>query len=310
MIIAYIDEKGDPAPWRDVLTEEVPGLDFRVWPDEVDDPARIDIAVVALPPPGLLKTFPNLKAILSMWAGVEVMLRDPDLPRDVPLGRLVDRAMTRDMTHHVVHWVLHYHRDVHRYAEQQRQGKWKSHRYPEAADRRVGILGLGALGGAAARALADLGFSVAGWATHPKSIEGVEAFLGDDGLIPFLERTDILVSLLPLTPATEGIINRATLAQLPKGAYIINAGRGGSVVDDDLIAALDSGHIAGASLDVFRTEPLPADHPFWRHPGVALTPHIASHTTPRTAAREVALDIRRIAAGEKPRNLVDLDRGY
>ena len=310
MIIAYIDEKGDPAPWRDVLTEEVPGLDFRVWPDEVDDPARIDIAVVALPPPGLLKTFPNLKAILSMWAGVEVMLRDPDLPRDVPLGRLVDRAMTRDMTHHVVHWVLHYHRDVHRYAEQQRQGKWKSHRYPEAADRRVGILGLGALGGAAARALADLGFSVAGWATHPKSIEGVEAFLGNDGLIPFLERTDILVSLLPLTPATEGIINRATLAQLPKGAYIINAGRGGSVVDDDLIAALDSGHIAGASLDVFRTEPLPADHPFWRHPGVALTPHIASHTTPRTAAREVALDIRRIAAGEKPRNLVDLDRGY
>jgi glyoxylate/hydroxypyruvate reductase A len=310
MIIAFINEKIDPAPWRDVLTKEVPGLDFRVWPHEVDDPADIDIAVVALPPPGLLKTFPNLKAILSMWAGVETLLLDPDLPRDVPLGRLVDRQMTRDMTHHVVHWVLHYHRDVHRYAEQQRQGKWRSHPYPEAADRRVGIMGLGALGGAAARVLADLGFSVAGWATHPKSIEGVEAFLGDDGLIPFLERTDILVGLLPLTPATEGIINRATLAHLPKGAYIVNAGRGGSVVDDDLIAALDSGAIARASLDVFRAEPLAADHPFWRHPGVDLTPHVASHTTTRTAGREVALDIRRVAAGEKPRNLVDLDRGY
>ena len=244
MIIAFINEKGDPAPWREVLTEEVPGLDFRVWPDEVTDPAEIDIAVVALPPPGLLKTFPNLKAILSMWAGVESMLLDPDLPRDIPIGRLVDRAMTRDMMHHAVHWVLHYHRDAHRYAEQQRQGKWKSIPYPEAAERRVGIMGLGALGGAAARALSDLGFTVAGWANNPKSIDDVEVFLGADGLIPFLQRTDILVSLLPLTPATEGLINRTTLAHLPKGAFFINAGRGASVIDEDLIEALDSGHIA------------------------------------------------------------------
>ena len=310
MIIAFIDQKGDPAPWRDVLKEEVPGLDFRVWPDEVDDPDKIDIAVVALPPPGLLKTFPNLKAILSMWAGVESMLRDPDLPRDVPIGRLVDRAMTRDMTHHVVHWVLHYHRDFNRYAEQQRVGKWQSHPYPEVAERRVGILGLGALGGDAAHALANLGFTVAGWATNPKWIDGVESFHGADGLFPFLEHTNILVSLLPSTPATEGLINRTTLAHLPAGAYFINAGRGGVVVDEDLISALDSGAIAGASLDVFRTEPLPADDPFWRHPKVDLTPHIASHTTPRTAGREVAEDIRRVAAGKNPRTLVDLDRGY
>ncbi len=310
MIIAFINQKGDPAPWRDVLTEEVPGLDFRVWPDEVGDPAEIDIAVVALPPPGLLKTFPNLKAILSMWAGVESMLRDPDLPRDIPIGRLVDRAMTRDMTHHVVHWVLHYHRDAHHYAEQQRAGKWQSIPYPEATDRRVGILGMGALGGDAARALANLGFTVAGWSANPKSIDGVESFHGTNGLTPFLERTNILVSLLPSTPTTEGLINRTTLAHLPAGAYFINAGRGGAVVDDDLIAALDSGAMARASLDVFRTEPLPADDPFWRHPKVDLTPHVASHTTPRTAGREVAEDIRRVAAGGSPRNLVDLDRGY
>ena len=310
MKIAFIDQKRDPAPWREVLTAEVPGLDFRVWPDEVDDPAEIDIAVVALPPPGLLKTFPNLKAILSMWAGVESMLLDPDLPRNVPIGRLVDRAMTRDMTHHMVHWVLHYHRDAYRYAEQQSQGLWKSHPYPEAAQRRVGIMGLGALGGDAARALTYLGFTVAGWATNPKSIDGVEVFLGSDGLIPFLKRTDILISLLPSTPATEGLFNSATLAHLPKGAFFINAGRGTSVVDDDLIAALDSGAIARASLDVFRTEPLPADDPYWNHPKVDLTPHVASHTTPRTAGREVAEDIRRVAAGKKPRNLVKLDRGY
>jgi glyoxylate/hydroxypyruvate reductase len=310
MIIAFINEKGDPAPWREVLTEEVPGLDFRVWPDEVTDPAEIDIAVVALPPRGLLKTFPNLKAILSMWAGVESMLLDPDLPRDIPIGRLVDRAMTRDMVHHAVHWVLHYHRDAHRYAEQQRQGKWKSIPYPEAAERRVGIMGLGALGGAAARALSDLGFTVAGWANNPKSIDDVEVFLGADGLIPFLQRTDILVSLLPLTPTTEGLINRTTLAHLPKGAFFINAGRGASVIDEDLIEALDSGHIARASLDVFHTEPLPADNPYWNHPKVDLTPHVASHTTPRTAGREVAEDIRLVAAGKKPRNLVKLDRGY
>ena len=310
MIIAFINEEGNPSPWRKVLTEEVPGLDFRVWPDEVDDPAEIDIAVVALPPPGLLKTFPNLKAILSMWAGVESMLRDPDLPRNVPIGRLVDRAMTRDMTHHVVHWVLHYHRDANRYAEQQREGKWQSHPYPEVAERRIGILGLGALGGDAACALANLGFTVAGWSANPKSFDDVESFYGSDGLIPFLERTDILVSLLPSTPTTEGLINGTILAHLPAGAYFINVGRGGAVVDTDLIAALDSGAIAGAALDVFRTEPLPADDPFWRHPKVDLTPHVASHTTPRTAGREVAEDIRRVAGGGSPRNLVDLGRGY
>ena len=310
MIILFIDEKGDPAPWRDVLMKEVPDLEFRVWPDEVGDPAEIDIAVVALPPPGLLKTFPNLKAILSMWAGVETLLRDPDLPRDVPLGRLVDRALTLDMTLHVVHWVLRYHREFHRYAELQRQGKWQVLRYPEVADRRVGIMGLGVLGGDSARALAGLGFSVAGWDAYPKSIDGIEVFLGDDGLNPFLNRTDILVSLLPVTPATEGIINQKTLSQLPEGSYIVSAARGAHVVDDDLLAALDSGHIARASLDAFRTEPLPDDHLFWRHPKIDLTPHIASHTTPRTAGREIAEDIRRVAAGDKPRTLVDLDRGF
>jgi glyoxylate/hydroxypyruvate reductase A len=209
-----------------------------------------------------------------------------------------------------VHWVLHYHRDANRYAEQQREGKWQSHPYPEVAKRRIGILGLGALGGDAACALANLGFTVAGWSTNPKSFDDVESFHGSDGLIPFLERTDILVSLLPSTPTTEGLINGTILAHLPAGAYFINVGRGGAVVDTDLIAALDSGAIAGAALDVFRTEPLPADDPFWRHPKVDLTPHVASHTTPRTAGREVAEDIRRVAGGGSPRNLVDLDRGY
>jgi glyoxylate/hydroxypyruvate reductase A len=182
--------------------------------------------------------------------------------------------------------------------------------YPEAAERRVGVMGLGVLGSDAARQLAGLGFKVAGWDALEKTIDGVETFVGAGQIAAFLRRSQILVVLLPLTGETRGIINAQTLAALPEGAFLISLARGGHVVDDDLLEALDSGHLAKALLDAFRHEPLPADHPFWRHPGVILTPHIASKTTPRTAAAEIAIDVRRLLAGQMPRHLVDVNRGY
>ena len=308
MAIVFISEFNDPDEWRAEFQRNLPDMDFRVWPD-VGDPAEIAFAVVWQPEPGVLGTFPNLEAILSMGAGLDHLFGDPDLPAGVPIVRLVDPALTTDMTQYVVHWVVHLHRDFHRYPAFQEERRWKKLDYPEAAERRVGLLGLGKLGADAAGHVAALGFTVAGWSRTRKAIDGIESFHGADGLIPLLGRTDILVCLLPLTPATTGIINARTLAALPRGAFVVNAARGGLVVDEDLIAAIDSGHIAGAVLDVFQPEPLPTDHPFWSHPKVIVTPHTASHTTPRTAAIEMAEDIRRVRAGQPPRNVMGPD-GY
>ena len=183
-------------------------------------------------------------------------------------------------------------------------------RQEDTLTKRVGILGLGELGSDAARVLASIGFDVAGWSRREKTIDGVQSFFGEDAFTPFLGRTDILVCLLPLTEAPRGILNADTLSQLPEGAYVINAARGGHQVEADLLAALDSGHLAGAALDVFNEEPLPASSPIWDHPKVLVTPHIASLSSPGSAAREIAANIRRIRKGEEPTDQVSLDAGY
>lgn len=302
--------EGDTETYLPLLQGHLPDQDIRVWPDAVGDPADIEYAVIAKPEPGVLGRLPNLKAVLSLWAGVDALLNDPTFPRHIPLARMIDPLLAVDMTHSAIHWVLHFHRGFHRYPELQRRKEWRAIPHPEAGTRRVGVMGLGTLGRDAAVKLAGLGFEVAGWSRHEKTVEGVESFAGAGQMTAFLNRSEILVVLLPLTPETEGIINARTLAALPRGAFVINLARGGHVVDDDLLAALDSGHIAKAQLDAFRREPPPADHPFWSHPGVILTPHVASRTTPRTAAAEIAIDVRRLLAGEKPRHLVDMERGY
>ena len=214
------------------------------------------------------------------------------------------------MTEYVLYWVLHYHRDFHRYFAQERQAHCEKYRGPTTAERRVGILGVGELGADAAQKLIALGFDVAGWSRRPKSIAGMESFAGDDGFLPFLARTDILVCLLATTPATEGIINARTLAALPNGAIFINPGRGAHVVDDDLIAAVDSGHIAAAVLDVFYQEPLPATHAFWRHPRITVTPHAAAWHAAEHAAEHIAHNIQRIVDGKPPHPVVDRATGY
>lgn len=311
MALLFSSKGDDPARWRAELSARLPDLEFRVWPAGVGDPLEIDYALAWRPKPGALRAFPNLKAIFSLGAGVDHLFRDPNLPAGVPVVRLVDKALTRNMTEYVVHWVLHHHRGFRQYAELQRQGEWRTLPIPDPpARKRVGIMGLGVLGGAVARALLGLGFTVVGWSRTAKHIDGVESFAGDGGLASFLGRLHILVCLLPLTPETEGIIDRRTLSALPAGAFVINVARGGHVVEQDLLAALDSRHVAGATLDVFREEPLPEGHPFWSHPRVIVTPHVASQTDPRSAADEVAANIRLIRAGKSPINIADPAQGY
>jgi glyoxylate/hydroxypyruvate reductase A len=224
--------------------------------------------------------------------------------------RLVDPALTELMVEYVIYWVIHHHRGFADYAARQREGVWRRTWPGQVHEKRVGIMGLGELGGAAAEALASLGFTVAGWSRTQHTIPGVEVFHGETGLLPFLNRTEILVCLLPLTPVTAGILDARALAALPAGACLINVARGEHLVEEDLLAALESGQVAAATLDVFRREPLPPDHPFWRHPQVTVTPHVASLTNTHTATSEIATDIRRLLAGQPPRRVVDVARGY
>lgn len=309
MALLFLSKVDNPLKWSAALKAHLPDLDIRVWP-ETGGVGDIDAALVWNHPPGELNRYPNLRLILSLGAGVNHILDDPDLPRGVPIARLVDPGLTSGMVEYTVLTVLRYHRQLPHYEQLQRERRWQKLGIPDTAARRVGILGLGEIGAACAKAVAALGFPVAGWSRTPKDVPGIESFAGAGRLMAFLARSDILVCVLPLTPETRGILNAKTLAALPEGAFVINIARGGHVVDDELIAALDSGHLAGATLDVFVPEPLPPEHPYWAHPKVTLTPHVASLTNPRTASIPIAENLRRLRDGRPLRHLVDRSAGY
>ena len=295
--------------WLEEFKARIPELEIRVWPDlgNTDD---IEFALVWDLPHGQLRRLHNLRLIISLGAGVDHLFADPNLPRNMPIARVGDWNLTQRMTEYVLLHVLRYHRQLPTYESQQREARWTELLQPAAADRRVGIMGFGVLGGDVGQKLLSLGFDVAAWSRRPKSIDNVESFHGPDGLSPFLDATEILVCLLPITPQTAGIIDARTLAALPQGACIINVARGEHVVEEDLLAALDSGHIAGATLDVFHEEPLPPEHPFWHHPRVTVTPHAASFSDPRSVLTQVIENLRRVWAGEPPLYRVDIDQGY
>jgi glyoxylate/hydroxypyruvate reductase A len=295
--------------WMSELGRHLPDEEVRVWPD-VGAPDEIEFALVWKHRPGELQRYPNLRGILSLGAGVEHILDDPELPEGVPVVRLVDRLLTSHMVEYVTLGVLHHHRNMPAYAARQAAGQWDPLPPADTERTTVGLLGLGVLGQAAAELLARFGFRVAGWSRTPKTLEGIACFAGDDQLADLLRQTNILVCLLPATPATVGIVDGRALALLPPGAALVSAGRGSQVVEADLLAALEMGHLAGATLDVFQEEPLPADHPLWRRPDVVVTPHVASDTIPRTAAKVIADNIGRLRAGEPPLGLVDRERGY
>jgi glyoxylate/hydroxypyruvate reductase A len=302
----------DTARWRAALEEaaEAAALEMTLINHPAPDPAAVDFMVFA--ESGPVKDFTpytGLKGILNIWAGVEKVLAIPTLPRDVPLCRMVEPGLVWGMTDYVVGHVTRYHIDLDRTLQGVGDG-WFQSFPPLARDRTVGVLGLGHLGTDAARALAALRFDVAGWSRRPKAIEGVACHSGPDGLAAVLTRSEILVLLLPATPATANLLDADTLAQLPKGARIVNGGRGELIDDDALLAALDAGHIAHATLDVFRKEPLPQDHPYRRHPRVTVTPHVASTTRPHTAAPEIVAQLKRAVNREPLKHIVDRRAGY
>jgi glyoxylate/hydroxypyruvate reductase A len=300
-------DRGDA--WAKALAANYPELKTYAWPYK-GDPGEIAYALVWQPPKGELKRYPNLKAIFSVGAGIDHLASDPELPQGIPVVRMVEPGLTAGMSEYVTLAVLSHHRFMLDYAAQRAAKFWQEIPQLPAEARQVGVLGLGVLGRDALETLKPFGFKLAGWSRSPKSISGVTCFHGSGGLDEFLAGTNILVCLLPLTPETEGLLNRQTFAKLPAGAAVINVGRGGQLVENDLLEALDSGQVAGATLDVFQKEPLPDKHPFWEHPRVFITPHVASMTVPQSAVRAVVANIQRLEAGEALQHVVDLNRGY
>lgn len=308
-VLLFISPIEPPRPWKKALKAAIPGIEVRIWP-EVGSREEVNYVLCWKPPAGVFRGMDNLKAVFSLGAGVDHLAGRLTLPNSVPVVRMVEPALTEGMTEYIIYQVLHFHRHMGEYRAQQARREWRVLTQVRPSERRIGIMGLGVLGREAAEKLCALDFDVAGWSRAKKRIRGVKSFAGSGSLDDFLQRTDILVCMLPLTSETRGIINADKLARLPKGAFVINAARGEHLVEEDLLAALDSGHVAGAALDVFQKEPLPPDHPFWTHSKVIVTPHVASLTNPDTGARAIADNIARCEGGKPPRNVVDFSRGY
>lgn len=297
--------------WRAALSAALPEA---CWLDGAAARAvaqTVRVAVVANPAPGSLQGLPRLELIQSLWAGVDRLLADPTLPAGVPIVRMVDPALSAAMAETAVWAVLSLHRGFFRYARLQREARWAPHGQRRADEVCVAVLGLGQMGRAAAQRIAAQGYRVQGWSMGPGvAATGFGVVHGEAALPPLLAQADIVVNLLPLTPATAGLLDAARLSLLPPHASLVNLGRGAHVVEADLLAALDAGRLRHAVLDVFREEPLPADHPFWRHPRVTVLPHVAALTDPRSAAAVVAANVRAWAAGETLNHRVDRARGY
>jgi glyoxylate/hydroxypyruvate reductase A len=306
--LLFLSELDDPAAWRPALAAAMPDVAVRVWPEPGDD-EDVVAALVWKPPAGLLRRFPRLRVVVNLGAGVDAILADPTLP-DVPLCRLVDPGLTRSMAAYVALHCLSGLREMPELAAQQRRAEWRFRPPRDAADFPVGLLGLGEMGQAAAAALSAFGFPLRGWSRRGRRVPGVTSFSGTDGLAPFLDGLAALVLLVPLTAETQGMVDAALLRRLPRGACLINASRGPVVVERDLLAALDDGHVAHATLDVFEQEPLPREHPFWAHPRVTVTPHNAGLTAAATAAPTVAEVVQAVLAGTPPPFQVDRANGY
>lgn len=292
--------------WVDLLREALPD---HVVVDH-DDLDQVAYVVIAKPVPGGLANLTELEAVFSVNAGIEALLESGEVPPDIPIVRMADDGLAEGMVEWVMATTLAWHRNLFAYRDRQVSGEWAPLQESLARERQVTVLGAGHLGGRVAAWLAQLGFKTRTWSRSPKQIAGVDSWSGPEGLDTATAGADILINLLPLTPATENLLDLRLLSLLAPRAVLINAGRGRHVVDAAVIELLDSGKLRAAVLDVFREEPLPEDHPFWRHPGVYLTPHVAAPTHVATAVTAIASNIRRYEAGEPLRHVVDLARGY
>lgn len=298
----------DPQSWLDAFRAALPQAAIRLW--KGGDAAPADYAIVWKPPLAVLQNRPDLKAIFNLGAGVDAILQYGEALPDVPLIRLDDAGMGVQMAEYVTHAVLRHFRRFDDYAAQAREARWTAHPPRDKRDCTVGILGLGVLGSRIAAALAHFDFPLAGWSRKPKEMPGLACYHGPEMLDAFLRRSKVLVCVLPMTEATCGILNRHTLEKLPAGAYLVNVARGAHVEEDDLLALVRSGHLSGAMLDVFREEPLPPNHPFWREPNITVTPHVAALTLRDETVAQIAGKIAAIEQGLPVSGRVDRTKGY
>ncbi|MEY4561273.1 MAG: hypothetical protein RLZZ618_550 [Pseudomonadota bacterium] len=296
------------APFAEALRRAAP--DVLVWTEADEPPAdQVEAILAWRMKPGILPRYPTLRVLCSTGAGVDKLLM-PDLPEHIPLTRVVDPDQGVEIAQYVVAQTLAFTRDLGLYAAQQARAEWQRHPVRMSSRCRVGVLGLGAVGQAIARAFAPLGYPVSGWSRSPRQIDGIDCFAGPSQLPKFMARSDVLVCALPLTPETRGLLNRGTLQQLPKGSLLINVGRGEQLIEADLQALLDEGHLGHAALDVFEREPPPPDNWVWRHPRVSATPHIAAQASFDVVALQCVEALRSARLGQRPRFAVDRDAGY
>ncbi len=308
MAILVVSPGRDPKVWVRELRLQLPKEEVHTWTEDLEvDKEKIDYAISWKHPFGLYKDYPNLKVIASMGAGVDHITGDPDIPEDITVTRIVDEQLTTDMSEFVLSLIMSYLKNI---SYHHCNDSWEHKIYQRIEDAHVGILGLGILGSGLAEVLRKNDFKVSGWSNSEKNMEGISSFYGKDQLPDFLKNVNILVCLLPLTPETEGILNKDLFKQLPEDAYVINVARGEHLVEEDLLEMVQKGHLSGASLDVFRTEPLPPDHAFWKELKIRITPHIASITDPRKVVPQVVENYRRLNEGKELKNVVPREKGY
>jgi glyoxylate/hydroxypyruvate reductase A len=310
IVLASTDFWEDMEVWSNGLQKAMPEMDIKVYPDD-GDVNEVEFAVVWKHPRGILKKYPNLKAILSLGAGVDHIISDPDLPEGLPIIRLVDKKLTHEMCLHALHWVLHFHSDQYLYRSQQLKRQWIQQSSIQTEDRTIGIMGLGNIGRSIGELLVTQSFNVIGWGANQKSsLTDIKYYYGQDQLSDFLGRTNILINVLPLTSDTTNIITKKELRLLPKNSFIINIGRGGIINEEDLLTLLNDRHIKAAALDVFTQEPLPENNSLWDHPSVYITPHIAGQSNPNSAGQTISENIHRIQKGELPYPIYSKTNGY
>ena len=306
LLYKSIPERG--RAWKELFARGAPEIDFRIWP-EIGDPADVRYLAAWVPAPELVAELPNLEVIFSVGAGVD-QFELSQIPDRIKVVRMIEPLLTQGMAEYVALGALALHRNLIDYVAAQRERRWEPIDLVPAAERRVSVMGLGEMGQAALEALRPFGFQLAGWSRSERSIDGVQCFAGSQSLDAFLERSDILICLLPLTPETRGILCRKTFDRLPRGAGLVNGARGGHLVEQDLLQALADGQISAAVLDVLAEEPPPSDHPFWNHPRILITPHIASNTSIEFGGRALLDNVLRHWRSEPMVGVVQRAFGY
>lgn len=309
MILIHTPSPKEVAAYLQLFRAAMPQQTF-IALDEMTDPNLVEYVVTWGPPAGLFASLGNLKAVFALGAGVDKLLARDDLSPEMPIYRLLDGGMAPQMVEYIRFGVLSYQRHMDVYRRQQAAGVWKMLAPRLPGEVRVGVLGMGEIGGAVARALAADGYAVSGWSRTPRLLAGVNCLYGDEGLAELLATSDVLACVLPSTPETQGLLNAERLATLPAGAMLINAGRGDLLDENALLALLDSGHLRCAQLDVFASEPLPANSRLWQHPAITVTPHIAAITLRQQAVAQIVTNLQRLAEGDEGLGRVQRQRGY